>query len=424
MRLKGNAFVKNSLTLSGGVAVAQVLPFLFYPLLGRLFQASQFGMLATVTAITSVLAVIGSGRYESAILIARSKDEAARLALLSLLLGVVVLSISWGIIHFVMADTLCGWFNEPGLARWLFVCPLAAFFIVVYNVYNEWCVREGYFKALGVNKIVNSGAIALGKVLMGVVRICSQGLVVGDLIGRGVSAVGCALRAWMHDGRSFAAVRLHDLPPMALRYKEFPFFTLPGQLLNTVGKALPVFFIVRRFGSAQVGFYSMAMALFSVPVNIISTAVRDVYRQRANEEFAEQGNCRRSFDRVLLLFTAMGVGAFLLFEWFLPWLTGLFLGSGWEVAGRYAQILAPAMVVMFVSNSLSGLFIVAGKLRQFFWWQFYFAAITLLSLWLGGVLFDSIEGMLALFAAGRASAYIASIVMTRHYSKGVSIKVC
>ena len=165
--------MKNSLTLSGGVAVAQVLPFLFYPLLGRLFSAGEFGLLAAVTAIVSVLSVVGSGRYEAGILVAKSKREAARLAVLCVTMSVAVLVVSWAVLQFVLAEPLARWFKEPGLSRWLFVCPVAAFFVVVYNVYNEWCVREGYFKALGVNKIVNSGAIAVSKVLLGVVKICS-----------------------------------------------------------------------------------------------------------------------------------------------------------------------------------------------------------------------------------------------------------
>lgn len=421
MHIKGNAFVKNSLTLSGGVAVAQVLPFVFYPLLGRLFTAGEFGLLAAVTAITSVLAVLGSCRYETGILVVRSKREAARLAVLSVVLSVSVLAVSWLVLQFALAALLSRWFKEPELGRWLFVCPLAAFFVVIYNVYNEWCVREGYFKALGVNKIVNSGAIALGKVLMGVLRWSSQGLVVGDLVGRGISALGCIVRAWLKDGVYFASVRLRSLPKTAVRHKGYPLYTMPGQLLNTLGQAAPVLMIAYFFNSEEVGYFSMAMTLFSVPINVVSSAIRDVYRRRANDEYARQGNCLKSFDRVMLLLAGAGVAALLLAVWFLPALMGLFMGAGWETAGRYAQILAPAMVVMFVSNSLTGLFFIADKLRQFFWWQFYFTAATLLSVWFGGMLFHSMEGVLILFAVGRATAYGASIVMTRRYAAGAKV---
>lgn len=417
-RFKGNAFAKNSLTLSGGVAVAQVLPLLFYPVLGRIFTAEEFGLLAAVSSITTVLSVLGSGKYENGILVASDKREAAHLAVLSVVLGLVSMALSWIVLRFVLADSLVAWFQEQELARWLFVCPLAAFFIIVYNVYNEWCVREKYFKALSVNKIVNAGAITLGKLFFGFVRLSSQGLVVGDLIGRGISAVGCSIRAWLRDGSTFAKVRLSGLQRCAVRFSEFPLYTMPGQLLNTIGQALPVLFIAHFFNKAEVGYFSMALSLFAIPINVVGSAVRDVYRQRANEEYMSGGTCLASFNKVMKFLLAVGIGAFLLFEWFLPQLMALFLGQQWFVAGRYAQILAPAMVLMFVSTSLSGLFIVAGKLRQFFYWQLAYAVTTFLSVWLGGLLFDSMEALLILFSVTRCAVYAASIVMTRRYAKG------
>lgn len=417
-RLKGSSFAQNSLTLSAGVAVAQVLPVLFYPILGRVFTAGEFGLLAALSSITTVLAVLGSGKYENGILVAASKDDAAHLAVLSVVLGVVTMAASWVVMDFLLADSLAAWFQEPELASWLFVCPLAAFFIIVYNVYNEWCVREKYFKALSVNKIVNSGAIVLGKTFLGFVRLSSQGLVVGDLVGRAVSAAGCMVRAWIFDGATFARVRLAGLRRCAVRYREYPRYTMPGQLLNTIGQALPVLFIAHFFDKTEVGYFSMALTLFAIPINVVGTAVRDVYRQRANEEYQATGRCVSSFRRLLKLLLLVGVGAFLLLEWFLPQLMSLFLGGQWYVAGRYAQILAPAMVAMFVSTSLSGLFIVAGKLRQFFYWQLAFVVATFLSVWIGGQMFGTMEALLILFSSLRLVVYVASIVMTLRYAAG------
>ena len=204
-RIQNSAFIKNSLTLSGGVAIAQVLPFLFYPILGRIFTAEEFGLLASLTSITSVLAVVGSGKYESAILIARDKHEAASLAVLAVLLGFVTMLIAWVLMQFVLIEPLSKALDEPALGRWIFVCPLASVSIIIFTVYNEWCVREKYFKSLSVNKIVNAAAITLSKTFLGFVKVCSQGLVVGDLIGRVISAVGCVVRALLKDGKSFAS---------------------------------------------------------------------------------------------------------------------------------------------------------------------------------------------------------------------------
>lgn len=420
MKLLNSPFIKNGLTLSGGVALAQVVPFLFYPLLSRLFTAEEFGLLATLTSITGLLSVIGSGKYENGILVADTKKDAADLAMLSVVLSVGVMLVSWVLMQFVLCEHLERWLHEPNLGKWLFVCPLSAFFVVVFSVYNEWCVREKYFKALSVNKIVNSTAIVLSKALLGVVRIVPQGLVVGDMIGRGISAAGCAVRAWLRDGKTFRMVRLRDVGIAAVRHKDYPLYTMPGQFLNTIGQAISVFAIGFFFSQSEVGYYSMAEMIFAVPITIVGTAVRDVYRQRANEEFKQRGNCISSFDKVLRWMVIVSVVALLVFVWFLPWLMGLFLGEQWRISGVYAQWMAPMMVLSFIAGGTSGLFIVADKLKAFFWWQFYYAASTLVAFVLGGWLFKTMEATLIIFVVFRSSAYLISIILTRHYAKGVS----
>lgn len=415
-RLKKNDFLKNSLTLSGGVAIAQVLPFLFYPVLGRIFTAEEFGLLASLTSITSVLAVVGSGKYESAILIARDKQEAASLAVLSVLMGFGTMLVAWVLMQFVLLEPLRTVLHEPELGRWIFVCPVASVSIIIFTVYNEWCVREKYFKALSVNKIVNAAAVTLSKTFLGFVKICSQGLVVGDLIGRVISAVGCVVRALLKDGKIFARTCWADVVASARRYREFPCFTMPGQLLNTVGQAIPILFITAYFGKGEGGQFSMAMTLFAIPINVISTALRDVYRQRANEELRATGSCRGSFDRLLTILTVVGVGALLALVWFLPELVKLFLGPQWVAAGHYAQILAPAMVLSFVSGPMTGLFVVAEKLRAFFWWQVLYAVGTLAAVWIGCQVIGTLVGTLVLFSAVRCVVYFVSIVMTRRYT--------
>lgn len=413
-------FIKNSLTLSGGVAIAQVLPFLFYPVLGRIFTPAEFGLLAVITSIVSVLSVVGSGKYEGGILVAEDKNEAAHLAVLSVLVGFVFMAVIWPIVQLLFGDKLSIWMNEPELSRWLYVCPISAFSIIVFNVYNEWCVREKYFKALSVNKMVNSGATTLGKVFLGLVKIVSQGLVIGDMAGRIISAVGCAVRAMVKDGTSFRKVRMRGILNSAAKYKEFPLYNMPGRLLNTLGQSMPILMLTAFFSADKAGLFSMATMVFVLPVSVIGNTLGDVYRQRANEEYRATGQCLKSFDKLLKLTSLMGFGALLIFVWILPWLMRVILGAEWYVAGQYAQILAPMMVLSFIANPLSGLFIVADKLRQFFYWQLLYVIGSTLPLWLGHLVFGNIEATLVVYAVAMGIVYLTSIIMTRRFAKGAS----
>lgn len=417
-QLFSSEFIKNSLTLSGGVAVAQILPFLFYPVLGRIYTPEQFGLLAVITSIVAVMFVIGSGKYEGGILIAKDKNEAAHLAALSLLMGFVVMAVVWPLVHIFIGDNIVNWMHEPELKQWLFVCPISAFSIIVFNTYNEWCVREKYFKALSVNKMVNAGATTLGKLFFGFVNMFSQGLVIGDMVGRVISALGCALRAFCKDGATFRKVHIQGILQCAVKYREFPLYTMPGRLLNTLGQYMPVLLLTAFFDAEHAGLFSMSTMVFVLPISVIGNTLGDVYRQRANEEFKTRGQCLSSYDKLLKLTAMMGVGALLVVVWFLPWLMKIVLGAEWYKAGYYAQILAPMMVLSFIANPLSGLFVVADKLRLFFLWQVLYVVASIVSIVGGHLLFGTIEATLIIYAAMMGSVYLTCILMTRHFAKG------
>lgn len=417
-KMGGSEFFKNTLTLSGGVAIAQVLPFLFYPVLGRVYSPAEFGLLAVITSIVSVLAVAGSGKYESGILVADDKQEAAHLAVLSIVVGAVIMAVVWPAVQLIFGGRLAQWMQEPDLERWLFVCPISAFSIIVFNVYNEWCVREKRFKALSVNKMVNAGATTVGKVFLGFVKISGQGLVVGDMVGRIVSAVGCVVRALKSDGTVFRQVCAKGLKAAASKYKEFPLYTMPGRLLNTLGQSLPVLLLTAYFSADKAGLFSMAMMVFVLPVTVVGNTLGDVYRQRANEEYKSEGQCLKSYDGLLKLTAGLGVGALLVFVWILPWLMKVVLGEEWYESGRYAQILAPMMVLSFVANPLSGMFIVANKLRHFFCWQVLYVLGASVPIVAGHAIFGTIGGTLTAYAVGMGAVYATSIVMTRRFAKG------
>ncbi|MBO4751185.1 MAG: oligosaccharide flippase family protein [Bacteroidales bacterium] len=411
-----NNFFRDSVILSGGTAVAQILPFLFYPILGRIFSVEEFGLLAALTAVTSILAVVASGKYESAILVADGKKEAASLALLSIVLSAVFLLLIYLVLQFALGNTLCMWLKEPMLKNMLWICPISAWAIIIFTVYNEWCVREKHFKSLSVNKIVNSGAIVGAKTVFGFVRVFTHGLVIGDVIGRIISALVCVVRALVRDGKTFYAVKKNEMVDAAKKYIDFPKFTMPGQLLNTIALQFPILLLAVYFNKTEVGYFSMAMTIFAIPLTVISGAVRDVFRQRANEQLNTSGSCRQLFIKVTVILSLMAVGAAAAMVWFLPQLTTLFLGPQWHTCGVYAQILCGAMVLSFVANSLSGMFIVANKLRQLFYWQLYFVTTTIAAILVGGLVYKSMIVTIALFSILRASAYLLSIIMTYRYT--------
>ncbi|MFW9988909.1 MAG: lipopolysaccharide biosynthesis protein [Candidatus Odinarchaeota archaeon] len=410
-------FAKNTFTLTIGTSVAQAFPIIFYPILGRIYTPVEFGLLATLTSITTILAVIATGKYESSIVITDSKKDGVNVIGLVLILSLIFLILSFIILQ-IFSVQVGIWLSEPKLKKWLFVCPISAYVIIIFNCYNEWCVRNKYFKRLSWNKIINSSSITLSKLLLGIYKIFSAGLVVGDLIGRTISAGGCVFRALQMDKFEFKKISRKQMQKLAKRYIEFPKFSLSAQLINTIGFTVPVLIIGANSSSKEVGYYAMTMNVLSIPISIISIAIRDVFKQRANEEYIRTGSCLNIVQRLLKILIFWGMlGSSILF-FVLPDMFSIVLGKEWRVAGEYSQILLPMVTANFIAMALSGVLIVTENLRIIFFWQIYYAIITITSLLIGFKVFHDIKISLICFSVGRCTAYIIYIILAYKYSKG------
>ncbi len=420
--IKGE-FAKNALILTLGTSVAQAFPILFYPILGRIFSPTDFGLLATITSITAILTIISTGKYEASILIAKTNKEAVNIIGLVLLLSFSFLFLSFIFLE-IFSDQLSVLMNSPNLEKWLFVPAISGFSIVIFNCYNEWCVRNKYFVNLSWNKIINSSANTLSKLFFGLVKYLSGGLILGDILGRIISACGCVYKTIKKDKDIFFQISFREMKLSAKRYINFPKIYLPGQLLNTVGGQIPILLIAILFNSYEVGLFSMTMNVLSIPISVISLAINDTFRQKANEEYIIKGQCRDIFLKMFKLLSVFSIIGVMILFFILPKIFELVLGNQWIKAGEYSQILIFMIAFSFISNSLGSVLIIAEKLKISLLWQIYYFAISCGSILLGKYIFNNIESTLYFYSIGMITVYLLQIILNYIYSdKRVSFTI-
>lgn len=415
-KITGNPFLKNTLVLTSGTALAQILPMAIYPALGRLYEPIDFAILASLTSFVSILNAFFSGKYENAIFLAKDDKEAASLFSLSLLLTIVLSCLSF-IILFSFKSSFESYLGLSQLPFWIIISLLSATFINVFNSYNEWCVRKEYFKRLSANKVVNSLGISLGKLLFGFTKYTNIGLVVGDLIGRFLSAVLCIYRLFYFDYSKFKTINLPNIKEVAIKYIEFPKYNMPAQLLNTIGVAFPVFILNSFYQPNQVGLYAMTMSILNLPINVVSLSIRDVFRKKANDIFVKQGEFTLFFKKALGVLSLISIICGILLLPFLPSIFGLVLGDKWIESGVYAQYLAPMIILDFIAISLSGSLLVSKKLKSNFFWQLYYVLFSVIPLLVGGKFNFSIEETLLFFSFCRCTSYVYLIFISYKASK-------
>ena len=110
---RSSSFTTDVLKLVTGTTFAQVITILASPLLTRLYGPEAFGFLALFTSITSIIGVIACMRYEMAIMLPKTDEEAANLLGLCLPSVAVISGLTVPALYFG-GDALLSILRAPG----------------------------------------------------------------------------------------------------------------------------------------------------------------------------------------------------------------------------------------------------------------------------------------------------------------------
>lgn len=92
-------FAKDTAVLTLGTTAAQLLGIATMPVLARLYSPADFGVLAVFLAVSGIVAITITLRYEMHILLPKEENEAATLVFIclssTLFLGVLLATMGW-----------------------------------------------------------------------------------------------------------------------------------------------------------------------------------------------------------------------------------------------------------------------------------------------------------------------------------------
>lgn len=408
-------FAQNAGLVVAGTLVAQILPLLFYPIFTRLFAPQDFGTFATVSMIATPLAIVASGVYEQAFLLLRSARGPAHLFRFIMIRAAIILGASMvalAIVRGPVADAL----SDPALRTGLLLVPLIALGQIIYNCTSEWLVRGKQFKGLTINRIWQSGALSLAKLGFGGAGWATGGLVWGEALGRLVYIIDSYRRVWRSALAQVPASRWRMIA-LGRRYRHFPRLMVPDQLINTIGGSIHVLAIGWAFGPVELGYVSLLLSALYLPVTIVSSSVKDVFRQRAAIDFARTGDCRPLYLRLLVPVTLVGLAGFGLLYVISPWLFMFVFGPQWAPVGDYARILVPMFFVNFVAMSLGGVLVIAERMAVSLVWQITNLVLAAAALLVGIVVFETVTATLTLFTIARSISYLHYMALSYKHAR-------
>lgn len=421
LRLKemlSSDFRKNLLVMIGGSFFAQLIPILFSFLLTRIYTPEDFGVFSNFSAVLSFLLVFMMLKYEMAVILPKKDSVAANLIVLCLGIGVFFFALS-SVIIYLFDKFIYKAFNFESHNNFLVYIPLAGLLFSVFNLLNEWFVRKKYFQNLIKNKIINNSSIAGISALLPQMNILSLGLIKGQILGQVLSVVSGFYIVLKKDKANFKNIDKRVMKKLFFKYINFAKFNIPGQLINTLSVQIVIFYLTSQFGFKVVGFYALTDRFLGVPLSFIGNAVKDVFKQKAAEDYRNNGECSGIYKKTTLLLIACALPPFIILFVFAPDLFAFFFGSQWKDSGIFAQILCVMYLLSFITMPTGWLFVIAEKQKFDFLWQMLFLIFTVASLGLGYILFKGdVVYTLLLLSVGRSITYLIQMVMTYRLAIG------
>lgn len=397
--LPKSGFAHGASILVGGTAGAQLLLAAAYPLLTRVYTPEDFGLLAVFSASLSLFLVIASLRYELAIPLPESDEEAANIVVLALMIALAMSAFAVFVVVF-FAEGVAHALNSPALEHYLWFLPAGIALGGAYNVLTYWSVRTKQFSKIAETKILQ--ALTTIVIQLGAFKFGSGALILGHVAGQSVGSASLARPALAQS--AFRRISLRGTVAAAVRYRRFPLFSTWAGLFNTAGMQLPPLLFAALFGPAVAGFYILANRVLQLPMSLVGQAVGQVF-------FASAAQARREGGLAPLVaalharLAHIGLPPALLLMLLGPALFAFVFGTEWALAGEFARWMAPWLYFVFVSSPLSTLFAVMERQGQGLVFQFILLASRVAAI-LYGALQDDLMLSIMLFAAGSAICWV------------------
>lgn len=405
-----------------GTALAQAIPIAISPILTRLYTPDEFGLLALFLSISSLIAVLATGRYDLPIMLPEEEEDAASLLLMSVTIIAVIIPVLFVLVLFFNKEAALLLKNQQ-ISNWMYLIPISVMFSAGYSSLTCWSNRQKKYKRLSINRVVGSSVTSSMNLIMGFAKFGSAGLIAGNLTGQITAAGALGWQIFKEDKKTFANITFNKIRQQARRYVRFPLISLPADFMNVASQQAPVLMLSILFNPLIVGFFSLTQRVLVLPLNFISQSILGVFQERASRDYNTHGNCEDIYRKTFKSLLFVSAVPFLIFFFAAPWLFTFVFGKSWYDSGVYAQILSPLFFFRFISSPLSYVLYVAEKQTYDLLGQTLLVVFAISSLKLGSFVYDSPKASMILFSASCSSVYIFYLASSYYFSKGKRIAV-
>lgn len=270
---------------------------------------------------------------------------------------------------------------------------------------TEWTNRMKNFVLMSLSRVTHITGMVFSQALAGFfLGSTLLGLVAGHFLGH-ILELGQLIRG-NKNLRSNSLI-FYPMPPLInklKRYKRFPLYSSWGSILDGVSSYGTPLLLAVYFQPDMIGKYALANMALSAPTMLIGQSISKVFYQKLSEQLKNGLEIKSLVQSVLARQALIALFIGIIIYIFGPTLFSFLFGSNWVSAGRFAQILVPAMFFHFMVSGLASVLLVKERQDLQLVAQFIRAIITVSSILIPGIAgFDEVS-LLVVFSFSRSFA--------------------
>lgn len=389
------------LTILVGTVLGQGTVVLVSPVLTRTYSASDFGTLAVVTAVASVLgagAVLGTDR---ALAVVSDPGEARALVTVGLV-GCSVAALFSAAVTWSLRDALAEWFSAPALTDLWWVVPVTTTAVGAHRIGTAVLASRRRVRAIALRNVIQGVGQTAWNLAMAAAG--PLGLVGGLAAGRFAAVIGMIRSGPRLPSRT-------DLRRAVRRHRGFLSVSPWSATLNVVGQQAPSVVIAAVHGSAAAGFVALTMRVLGSPVGMVADAVAQYAAGAFGLRIRTGAPVRALLVRLSTRLLVGGAAAALVVIVTGPAVFGAVFGPEWATAGTYAQILAPAFAVQVAVSPVSQVLSMLGRQSTQLVWDVARLVVTTASVLVPSALGAPMPAVLGALCVAMTASYGVMLVL-------------
>jgi O-antigen/teichoic acid export membrane protein len=229
-----------------------------------------------------------------------------------------------------------------------------------------------------IQSVVNNGLAAL----LGYIGWGIDGLIISWLLSQYVNIL--ILLIGVNRKVNYKDYGILTLKTTLKEYKDFPLINSLHAFSDIFITQFLLYWIISTyFGFLELGLFAMMNKYVKAPIVLISSSVSQLFYVEAGKAINKGESLVPIIKKTIRTSVLFAIPFTIILLLAGPIIFKLYLGEKWEIAGVYAQCLAPMLFLYFILSPISGLPILLNKQKKAFVFTLFGYSLTVIALFVG-----------------------------------------